>query len=219
MPGARVVLEGVTREYDGAAVLRDVDLEIAPGALVTLSGPSGSGKTTLLNIVGSLDRPTRGRVLVDDVSVGDLARPAHFRRDVVGFVFQEHHLVMSLTARENVELPMTAARVPRAERTPRADALLEEVGLGGLGNRLPAELSGGERQRVAIARALANRPRLVLADEPTGALDSEASRRVWDQFRELHDRYGSTVIVASHDSELAGQTDRQVRLFDGALVA
>src|SRR3954447_1327207 len=218
MAGARVVLAGVTREYDGAAVLRDVDLMVEPGELVALTGPSGSGKTTLLNIIGSLDRPTRGRVLVDDLSLGDLPRPAAFRRSTVGFVFQAHYLMSALTARENVELPMVAARVPHGERRPRSDTLLAEVGLAELADRLPAELSGGERQRVAIARALANRPRLVLADEPTGSLDSEASGKVWEQFRELHDRYGSTVIVASHDPVLAGQTDRQVHLVDGVVV-
>ena len=153
-------------------------------------------------------------MLVDDVSVGDLDRPASFRRSMVGFVFQAHHLIPALTARENVELPMAAARLPRG--APAAGRRAAEAGRARLAaERLPAELSGGERQRVAIARALANRPRLVLADEPTGSLDSDASRSVWEQFRALHDRYGSTVIVASHDPVLARETDRQVQLLDG----
>jgi putative ABC transport system ATP-binding protein len=217
MAGATVIAEHVSRAYERAVVLDDVSFVVEPGELVALTGPSGSGKTTLLQLIGSLDRPTRGRILVDGVSVGELAHPAAFRRETVGFVFQLHYLLPSLTAQENVELPLVAARVSRHQRAARALELLDEVGLGARARARPAELSGGERQRVAIARALAHRPRLILADEPTGALDSGASRGVWELLSSLRARGDTTVLVASHDVTLAEHTDRVIRLLDGRL--
>jgi putative ABC transport system ATP-binding protein len=218
MRGARVVIDHVSRAYGPSAVLSDVSFVVEPGELVALTGPSGSGKTTLLQLIGSLDRPTEGRILVDDVSVGELTRPAHFRRETVGFVFQLHYLLPALTVEQNVELPLVAARVPRRERAHRSLELLDEVGIGSRAGSLPADLSGGERQRVAIARALAGRPRLVLADEPTGSLDSVASRKVWDLLGEVRARHGTTVIIASHDATLAERVDRALRLMDGRLL-
>ncbi len=141
---------------------------LAPGELVALSGRSGSGKTTLLQLIGSLDKPTSGSIRVDDIEVEQLHNPARYRREVVGFVFQLHHLLPSLSAQQNIELPLVAGGVGRIERAQRARELLEEVGLGDRAKALPSDLSGGERQRIAIARALAGRPRLILADEPTG---------------------------------------------------
>jgi putative ABC transport system ATP-binding protein len=217
MPGAQVVVEHVSRNYEGSPVLDDVTFTVESGELVALTGASGSGKTTLLQLIGSLDRPTSGSIHVDDIAVEKLARPAHFRRDIVGFVFQLHYLQPTLTAAQNVELPMIAARVPRRERAQRAAALLEDVGLGERARSRPAELSGGERQRVAIARALANRPRLILADEPTGALDSVASREVWDLLSAMRSSRGATVIIASHDTTLTEHVDRSLRLIDGRL--
>jgi ABC-type lipoprotein export system ATPase subunit len=164
-----------------------------------------------------LDRPTRGRIVVDGVSVGELRRPAVFRRSTVGFVFQLHYLLPALSAQQNVELPMMAAHIPRRERRARARSLLDEVGLGDRRDDLPSELSGGERQRVAIARALANRPPLVLADEPTGSLDTMASRQVWQLLSEIRSRQGTTVIIASHDVTLAEHADRSLHLVDGRL--
>jgi len=218
MPGARVVAEHVSRRYGRALVLDDVSLQVEPGELVALSGRSGSGKTTLLQLLGSLDRPTSGRIRVDDIEVERLTAPAQFRRDVVGFVFQLHYLLPSLSAQQNIELPLVAAHVGRAERARRAQSLLDEIGLGDRARALPSDLSGGERQRIAVARALAGRPRLILADEPTGALDSNAAARVWKLLSDVRDNHGTTVIVASHEQALAEHTDRALHIVDGRLV-
>jgi putative ABC transport system ATP-binding protein len=215
VPGSRVALEHVNRAHGPAQILRDVSLRIEPGELVALTGPSGSGKTTLLQLIGSLDRPTSGRILVDDIAVHALRRPARFRRDVVGFVFQLHHLLPSLTVQENVELTLVAAHVPRRERHARTRELLDEVELGGRSRALPADLSGGERQRVAIARALAGRPRLILADEPTGSLDTGAAGRVWQLLVSVRERHGTTIVVASHDPTLQEHVDRGLSIIDG----
>ncbi|MGH2892489.1 MAG: ABC transporter ATP-binding protein, partial [Solirubrobacteraceae bacterium] len=158
MAGASVVVDHVSRVYGDARVLDGVSFRVAAGELVAIVGPSGSGKTTLLQLIGSLDRPTSGSIRVDDVNVGALRAPARYRRSTVGFVFQLHHLLPALTAAQNVELPMIAARVSHRERARRASELLAEVDLGTRTRSLPSELSGGERQRVAIARALVGRP-------------------------------------------------------------
>jgi putative ABC transport system ATP-binding protein len=218
MTGVRVVVEHVSRAYGPAVVVNDVSFVVEPGELVALTGASGSGKTTLLQMIGSLDRPTSGSIRVGDIAVEKLTQPAKFRRESVGFVFQLHHLLRTLTAQQNVELPLIAARVPRRERAQRALELLGEVGLGDRASSLPSDLSGGERQRVAIARALAGRPCLVLADEPTGSLDSVASRRIWDLLEDVRSRHGATVIIASHDPTLVELADRALRLVDGQLV-
>src|ERR1700727_1712453 len=178
--GARVIVESVSRRFGHSEVLHDVSLVVEPGEMVALTGPSGAGKTTLPHLIGSLDRPTSGRIFVDQVSVGELTRPADFRRNAVGFVFQLHHLLPALTVRQNVELPMAAAHVHRRERAERALGVLADVALRDRSDDLPSDLSGGERQRVAIARALANHPRLVLADEPTGNLDPRTAAGVFD---------------------------------------
>jgi putative ABC transport system ATP-binding protein len=216
--GAEVAVEGVAKTYDGRIrALRDVNLQLRRGEFVGLSGPSGSGKSTLLQLIGGLDRPDAGRIVVDGQSVGDLESPVEYHRDVVGFVFQQHHLLPMLTARGNVELPLIAAGVPRAARAERAQELLAEVGLGDRADDPPAKLSGGERQRVAVARALANRPRLLLADEPTGSLDQETSRRVLDLLVDLRERHGMTMLIVSYDPEVAERADRSVRIVDGRL--
>ncbi|MCL2418668.1 MAG: ABC transporter ATP-binding protein [Conexibacteraceae bacterium] len=216
MPGSRVVLTDVNRAHGAAHILRDVSFTIEPGELVALTGPSGSGKTTLLQLIGSLDRPTSGAIQVDDTAVHALRHPAKFRREMVGFVFQLHHLLPSLTVQQNVELTMVAARVGRRERLARAEELLEEVGLPAERMRdLPQDLSGGERQRVAIARALAGRPRLILADEPTGSLDSAASDKIWTLLASVRERHGTTVLIASHDPSLLDNADRGITIADG----
>ncbi len=215
--GASVVVEAVSHAYGEAEVLHDLDLAVAPGELLALVGPSGSGKSTLLHLMGSLDTPTRGRILVDDVDVGRLRRPAAFRRTTVGFVFQQHFLLPALSVVQNVELPMAAAGVAMRERRVRARELLEDVGLLGRDGSLPSELSGGERQRVAVARALSNRPKLLLADEPTGSLDSVASQQIWRLLDRLRRRDGTTAIVASHDRQADAFADRSVLLVDGRL--
>ncbi len=218
MSGVRVVAERVSRSYGPVEILHQVSFQVEPGEMVAITGPSGSGKTTLLQLIGAIDRPTSGRVLVGDTDVGSLSKAAIFRRQTVGFVFQLHHLLSTLTAAQNVELPLAAAHVPRRERERRALALLDEVGLGGRGKSFPSELSGGERQRVAIARALINEPPLVIADEPTGALDSVASMRIWDLLCEVRERRGATVIFASHAELLTEHADRVLQMLDGRLL-
>lgn len=210
----------MTKTYDGRIqALRDVSLRLEPGELVALTGPSGSGKSTLLQLIGGLDRPDSGDVRVDGVSVPGLAHPARFRRDVIGFVFQLHHLLAHLSARANVELAMIGTGRGKAERSDRARQLLGEVGLGNRADALPSELSGGERQRIAVARAVANEPRLLLADEPTGALDTVSGARVLDLLETMRHRRGTTMLVVSYDPAVAERAGRELRLIDGRLAA
>ncbi|MFL5889215.1 MAG: ABC transporter ATP-binding protein [Solirubrobacteraceae bacterium] len=208
----------MTKTYDGRIqALRDVSLRLEPGELVALTGPSGSGKSTLLQLIGGLDRPDSGDVRVDGVSVPGLAHPARFRRDVIGFVFQLHHLLAHLSARANVELAMIGTGRGKAERSDRARQLLGEVGLGNRADALPSELSGGERQRIAVARAVANEPRLLLADEPTGALDTVSGARVLDLLETMRHRRGTTMLVVSYDPAVAERAGRELHLTDGRL--
>lgn len=217
--GAAVSLKGVSRTYDGQIpALVDIDLEVAPGEFLGVTGPSGSGKSTLLQIVGSLDRPDRGEVLVDGWPVAGGHHAVEYRRHVVGFVFQLHHLLPELTAQMNVEVALMPLRVPRHERHRRARELLAEVDLARRADHMPSQLSGGERQRVSIARALANRPRLLLADEPTGALDTQATLRVLDLLATLQRSYGMTLVVVTHDETVIARADRVVRVVDGRIV-
>jgi putative ABC transport system ATP-binding protein len=217
--GAAIEVERVSKTFAGRIhALREVSLRVGPGEIVAITGPSGCGKSTLLNVIAAIERPDSGRVLVDGASVTDLDNPSVYRRDTVGFVFQLHHLLPMLTARANVELPLIAARVPRAERRRRAVELLAEVGLRERAEERPATLSGGERQRVAVARALANEPRLLLADEPTGSLDSESGRLVLALLDRARERRGMTLVIASHDRVLGDRADRVVRMVDGSIV-
>jgi ABC-type lipoprotein export system ATPase subunit len=205
--------DGLVRAVDG------VDLDVAPGEAVAVMGPSGCGKSTLLHLLGGLDRPSRGEVWlagrrIDDIGEWALART---RRNDVGFVFQAFHLMDELTAVENVELPaLLAGRSPRAARR-RATDLLDQVGLADRAAFLPTALSGGQRQRVAIARALSNEPLVVLADEPTGNLDSAATRDVLRLFDRLHED-GQTLVVVTHDARIAATADRLITMRDGAFV-
>jgi putative ABC transport system ATP-binding protein len=216
--GAAIEVERVSKTFAGRIhALRDVSLAVAPEEVVAITGPSGCGKSTLLNVIAAIERPDSGRVLVDGVSVTDLHDPSAYRRDTVGFVFQLHHLLPMLTARANVELPLVAAGVSRTERRRRAGELLAEVGLRERAEERPATLSGGERQRVAVARALANEPRLLLADEPTGSLDSESGRLVLGLLDRARERRGMTLVIASHDRVLGDRADRVVRMVDGAI--
>jgi putative ABC transport system ATP-binding protein len=218
--GARVVVECVRRVHPGPIVaVDDVSLELEPGEFVVLTGPSGSGKTSLLSLIGVLDRPTAGRVLIDGARIADGADArARYHRDVVGFVFQHHHLLAHLPARANVELPLLGAGLGRRERRERATALLREVGLGHRLDALAAHLSGGERQRVAVARALANDPRLLLADEPTGALDSESAQRVLELLEDVRERRGMTLMVVTYDPLIGERAERTLHMRDGRLV-
>lgn len=216
--GAAVVTERVSRRHPPDIVaVDDVSLSIDRGEFVVLTGPSGSGKTSLLSLIGGLDRPTSGRVLIDGTPLDEMASD-RYHREVVGFVFQHHNLLGHLPAHGNVEIPLIGAGVGRRERHARAEALLREVGLGHRIDALSSTLSGGERQRVAVARALANDPRLLLADEPTGALDSESAARVLDLLEDARRRRGATLLVVTYDPLLGDRADRVLHLRDGRLV-
>ncbi|MER7505326.1 ABC transporter ATP-binding protein [Nonomuraea pusilla] len=218
-----VVAEGVRKVYrtgpKEVVALREVSFEVHPGELVAVRGRSGSGKTTLLNQVGGLDRPDAGRVVVDGREVTALSEDdlLGLRRDVVGFVFQSFGLIPVLSAAENVGVPMRLARTPVAEREERVRTLLALVGLERHANQRPYELSGGQRQRVAIARALANRPRLLIADEPTGQLDSQTGRQIMELLRALVRSEGVTALVATHDPSLITLADRVLEIADGVV--
>ena len=218
--GARVVVDGVRREHSGGIVaVDDVSLTLEPGEFVVLTGPSGSGKTSLLSLIGALDRPTAGRVLVDGAVLdGGSDDRARYHREVVGFVFQHHHLLAHLPACANVELPLLGAGLGRRERRERAADLLREVGLSHRLDEAAAHLSGGERQRVALARALANDPRLLLADEPTGSLDSESTQRVLDLLEAVRERRGMTMLIVTYEPLVGRRADRVLHMRDGRLV-
>jgi putative ABC transport system ATP-binding protein len=215
--GAEVDVEGVSKSFGHITALRDVSLHVDPGEAVAITGRSGSGKSTLLGLIGGLEQPDSGEVLIDRRPLWRASDPSRARREEVGFVFQRHLLLGALPARANVEVPLIGARVHRAERRRRALELLEEVGIADRAEHLPSELSGGESQRVAVARALANEPRLLLADEPTGALDSATSERVLDLLFRLRDRLGMTLLVVSYDPSVGVRADRTVGLADGRL--
>jgi len=217
--GASVEVDHVSRRYGAVTALQDASLRAGPGEMVAVTGHSGSGKSTLLNLVGGLDQPSSGSVLIDGTEIWREPDVARHRRGLVGFVFQQHHLLASLTAQVNVEVALIGAGMARRERRARALELLDEVGLAERANHEPAELSGGERQRVAIARALANEPRLLLADEPTGALDSATSQRILDLLGELRARRGMTLIIVSYDEQVGERADRMLTVTDGVLTA
>ena len=222
---ALVVTEGLVRDFraGGSIVhaLRDVDLSVRDGTLTVVHGRSGSGKTTLLNMIGGLDRPSRGRVWVDgeEISAKGEDELVGLRRDKIGFVFQSFGLVPILSAAENIEVPLRLRKVDPGERGRRVRELLELVGLGGRANHRPYELSGGEQQRVAICRALANRPRLLIADEPTAQLDSGNALTIMEFARDLVASEGVSAVVATHDPLLLDVADAVVELHDGHLVA
>jgi ABC-type lipoprotein export system ATPase subunit len=199
--------------------LEDVSFRVLPGEFVALTGSSGSGKSTLLNLIGALDRPDRGSINVDGRALERLRDLSAYRAETVGFVFQAHLLVPTLTAVENVQLPMFGRGHDRRERESRALALLAEVAVAGRANARPTVLSGGERQRVAIARALANEPRLLLADEPTGALDSGTSGQVLALLQRLREQRGTTILLVTNDDDVAARADRTLHLRDGVIHA
>jgi lipoprotein-releasing system ATP-binding protein len=216
-------VRGMTRTYDtatgGLTVLKGVDLDVMPGEVVGLIGPSGSGKSSLLHAAGLLERPTSGEIRIDGQDVGGLDERArtHIRLASIGFVYQFHHLLAEFDARDNVALPLRIAGVGTAQARERASEVLTALGLGERLTHQPAQMSGGEQQRVAVARALANRPRLLLADEPTGNLDPATSQTVFEALHRLVKDTGVAALIATHNMELAGHMDRVFALKDGHL--
>ena len=220
--GPLIKLENLVKIYDTGAIkvlgLKKINLTIERGEFVAIMGHSGSGKSTLMNILGCLDRPTLGHYYLDGIDVADMTpdQLSDIRNRKIGFVFQSFNLISRTSALKNVELPMTYARVPKAKRAARAQMLLERVGLGARKEHMPNELSGGQRQRVAIARALANEPPLILADEPTGNLDTASSVEIMELFSRLHQE-GATVVLVTHEEDIAAFAHRVIRFSDGQI--
>jgi len=223
-PGSTLIrTEGLTRRYrmgrETIEALRGVSVEVRHGEYAAIMGPSGSGKSTLMNIVGCLDTPDEGRYWLNDVLVSEMrdSQLAHVRNREIGFIFQTFALLPRATALQNVELPLVYAKLPRHDRLKRAAEALERVGLAGRARHRPGELSGGQRQRVAIARALVTNPSLLLADEPTGNLDTATGEEILRLFEDLHGA-GNTVIIVTHDAAIAGRARRVLRVLDGRIV-
>jgi len=221
---AVIRIENLSKNYETAAgevpALVDVDLQVDEGEFVAIMGPSGSGKSTFMNIVGCLDTPSAGSYNLNGTDVGTLDKNqlAHLRNKVIGFVFQGFNLLPRANLTENVALPLLYSNIGRAEREGRALELLAKVGLGKYGKSFPNQISGGQQQRVAIARALINRPRLILADEPTGNLDTHTSREIMQLFTQLNEQDGITIVLVTHESDIAAYTRRLVRFRDGRVV-
>jgi putative ABC transport system ATP-binding protein len=217
-------LESITRSFllgkESVPVLNGIDLKIHEGEFAAIMGPSGSGKSTLMNIIGCLDKPTEGEYYLggENVSHYNDKELARVRNQSIGFVFQQFHLLPRLSALKNVELPMIYAGISKKERQTRAEEALIKVGLIDRMNHLPNALSGGQKQRVAIARAIVNTPKLILADEPTGALDSKTSKDIMEQFKELNEE-GVTIIVVTHESEVAEYANRTIMVRDGRILS
>ncbi|MBN9482968.1 MAG: lipoprotein ABC transporter ATP-binding protein [Bacteroidetes bacterium 43-93] len=215
-----LVAENLFKKYSNLTVVNDVSLEVAKGEIVSVTGPSGAGKSTLLHLLGALDKPDSGNVLIDGTDVFKLPakKQAQFRNKHIGFVFQFHHLLPEFSAAENVAVPLWIAGKSKRQALQEAASMLETVGLGKKLDNKPSELSGGEQQRVAIARALINKPSIVMADEPTGNLDSANAQAIHELFIELRNRLNQTFIMITHNEELAAMTDRVLTMKDGKMV-
>ena len=213
-------VQGITKSFGSLQVLKGIDLHIAKGEIVSIVGPSGAGKTTLLQIIGTLDRPDSGSVCVDAIDTTKLNQKAlsDFRNRHLGFVFQFHQLLPEFTALENIMIPAFIAGTSRSSAKARAMELLQFMGLTDRASHKPAELSGGEKQRIAVARALVNNPAVILADEPSGSLDTHNKQELHQLFFDLRDRFGQTFVIVTHDEQLATITDRTIHLKDGQII-
>ncbi|MDR3844540.1 ABC transporter ATP-binding protein [Hallella sp.] len=213
-------IQGITKSFGNLQVLKGIDLHIGKGEIVSIVGPSGAGKTTLLQIIGTLDRPDSGSVTVDGINVSGLStnKLSDFRNRHIGFVFQFHQLLPEFTALENIMIPAFIAGKGRSEAKARAEELLQFLGLADRANHKPNELSGGEKQRVAVARALVNEPAVILADEPSGSLDTKNKAELHQLFFDLRDKFGQTFVIVTHDEQLAAITDRTIHMKDGLLM-
>lgn len=213
-------IQGITKSFGNLQVLKGIDLHIGKGEIVSIVGPSGAGKTTLLQIIGTLDRPDSGSVTVDGINVSGLStnKLSDFRNRHIGFVFQFHQLLPEFTALENIMIPAFIAGKGRSEAKARAEELMQFLGLADRANHKPNELSGGEKQRVAVARALVNEPAVILADEPSGSLDTKNKAELHQLFFDLRDKFGQTFVIVTHDEQLAAITDRTIHMKDGLLM-
>lgn len=219
-------MKGIVKKFyigspNELTILKGIDLVVNEGEFISIVGASGSGKSTLMNIIGALDRPTEGEYTLDgmEINTANDQKLSNIRNQKIGFVFQTFNLIPRTSALKNVELPMLYANVPRSERTKRAKELLNMVDMGERMSHQPNELSGGQKQRVAIARSMANDPAIILADEPTGALDSSTGRLVMDLFHTLHNEQGKTIVLITHNPELAEETQRIVTIRDGQIIS
>lgn len=213
-------IKNITKSFGNLQVLKDINLHINKGEVVSIVGPSGAGKTTLLQIIGTLDKPDSGTICLDGIDVNKLStrKLSDFRNQHIGFVFQFHQLLPEFTALENVMIPAYIAGNSNSEAKQRALELLEFMGLSDRANHKPAELSGGEKQRVAVARALVNKPAVILADEPSGSLDSKNKAELHQLFFDLRDKFGQTFVIVTHDEGLAAITDRTIHMKDGEIL-
>ena len=213
-------IKNITKSFGNLQVLKDINLHINKGEVVSIVGPSGAGKTTLLQIIGTLDKPDSGTICLDGIDVNKLStrKLSDFRNQHIGFVFQFHQLLPEFTALENIMIPAYIAGKSNSEAKQRALELLEFMGLSDRANHKPAELSGGEKQRVAVARALVNKPAVILADEPSGGLDSKNKAELHQLFFDLRDKFGQTFVIVTHDEGLAAITDRTIHMKDGEIL-
>lgn len=221
MSSPLVLLDSISKSFGSLQILNDISLSIRPSEITAIVGPSGAGKTTLLQIIGTLLKPDRGQLLIDGVNPFALSaqRQAHFRNRQIGFVFQFHQLLPEFTATENVAIPAMIAGMSKKQALQEAEQMLSQLGLADRLKHRPAQLSGGEKQRTAVARALINRPSLILADEPSGSLDTQRKEELIELFLELRDQLGQTFLIVTHDADFAQRADRTVSLQDGHIIA